>query len=99
MLCHAPAAVFGAGTGTGPNPFSGRRMTGLSNVEERFNAFSWKAKWLLQDRLKENGIRYRKGLLPMRPYVVVDGNLYTGQNPQSSVKLATTLVRKAGSTS
>lgn len=31
-------------------------------------------------------------LLPLRPYVVVDRNLYTGQNPPSSERLAERLV-------
>jgi putative intracellular protease/amidase len=62
-------------------------MTGLSNLEERLNPFAWKAKWLLEDRLKEAGAHYVAGL-PLRPKVVVDRNLYTGQNPGSSAPLA-----------
>jgi short-subunit dehydrogenase/putative intracellular protease/amidase len=92
LLCHAPAAVLAARGPDGSNPFAGRRMTGLSNTEEHLNRFSRKAKWLLEDRMVEAGVRYEKGRLPLRPYVVVDGNLYTGQNPQSATALATRLV-------
>ena len=84
LLCHAPAAVLAAKDEDGANPFAGRRMTGLSNVEERLNAFGWKAEWYLQDALEEAGVAYEKGKLPLRPFVVVDGALYTGQNPQSA---------------
>lgn len=88
LLCHAPVAILAAKGEDGANPFAGRRMTGLSNVEERLNAFGWKAKWYLQDALEEAGVAYEKGKLPLRPFVVVDGALYTGQNPQSADALA-----------
>ena len=67
-------------------------MTGLSNVEERLNTFGWKAPWYLEDRLKAHGADYSKALLPLRPHVVVDRNLYTGQNPFSSEELAEKIV-------
>lgn len=92
LLCHAPAAILAATRDDGSNAFVGRTMTGLSNVEERFNPFAWKAKWLLQDALVDAGVDYDKGMLPMRPHVVVDGNLYTGQNPQSAGALAERIV-------
>ncbi|RKQ34914.1 type 1 glutamine amidotransferase domain-containing protein [Kocuria tytonis] len=88
LLCHAPVAVLAATNDDGSNAFAGRRMTGLSNVEEKLNTFGWKAKWYLQDALEDAGINYRKGVLPLRPFVEVDGALYTGQNPQSATALA-----------
>ena len=92
LLCHAPAAALAARRDDGTWPFEGYRMTGLSNTEERLNRFARKAKWLLQDRLVESGAIYSKGRLPLRPYLVVDRNLYTGQNPASSAMLAHKLV-------
>ncbi|WP_018178194.1 type 1 glutamine amidotransferase domain-containing protein [Jongsikchunia kroppenstedtii] len=92
LLCHAPAAVLAATDADGGSAFAGRRMTGLSNREELLNRFAKKAPWLLEDRLKEAGVDYSKGAIPLRPYVVVDGNLYTGQNPQSSDKLASRII-------
>lgn len=92
LLCHAPAAVLATVDEAGHSPFSGRRMTGLSNREELFNSFARKAPWLLEDKLKEMGVNYSKGRLPLRSYVVVDGNLYSGQNPKSAAELAQRLV-------
>ena len=92
LLCHAPAATLAARRADGTWPFEGYRMTGLSNTEERLNRFSRKATWLLQDRLVQAGAVYSKGRLPLRPYLVVDRNLYTGQNPASSAVLAHKLV-------
>lgn len=88
LLCHAPAATLAAEKDDGSWPFAGYRMTGLSNAEERLNPFGWKAPWYLQDRLVQGGADYSKARLPLRPHVVVDRNLYTGQNPFSSEKLA-----------
>lgn len=87
LLCHAPAASLAAENPDGSWPFAGYTMTGLSNVEERLNPFAWKAKWLLEDRLKQAGADYTAGL-PLKSKVVVDRNLYTGQNPGSSAALA-----------
>ncbi|MER7455118.1 type 1 glutamine amidotransferase domain-containing protein [Nocardia beijingensis] len=92
LLCHAPAAILAATSPDGVSPFAGYRMTGLSNREELLNRFAKKAPWLLEDKLKEAGVDYSKGRIPLRPYVVVDRNLYTGQNPQSSADLARRLV-------
>jgi putative intracellular protease/amidase len=92
LLCHAPAATLAARRDDGTWPFEGYRMTALSNTEERLNRFARKAKWLLQDRLGESGAIYSNGRLPLRPYLVVDRNLYTGQNPASSAMLAHKLV-------
>lgn len=91
LLCHAPAAAFAATNPDGSWPFANYRMTGLSNREERLNRFARKAKWLLEDRLIESGAHYSSGV-PLRSYVVVDRNLYTGQNPASSAKLARRLI-------
>jgi putative intracellular protease/amidase len=97
LLCHAPAAILATADSQGRTPFAGRRMTGLSNREELLNSFARKAPWLLEDRLKELGVQYSKARVPLRPHVVVDGNLYTGQNPQSSEKLAEQLIEDIGS--
>jgi len=96
LLCHAPAAIAATVDDVGHSPFAGRKMTGLSNREELLNSFARKAPWLLEDKLKELGVEYDKGRIPLRPHVVVDGNLYTGQNPQSSQKLAERLIDDLG---
>ncbi|MFG2120419.1 type 1 glutamine amidotransferase domain-containing protein [Streptomyces sp. NPDC048710] len=92
LLCHAPAATLAAKNEDGTWPFAGYRMTGLSNTEEKLNSFGRKAPWFLEDRLREGGADYLKARLPLLPFVVVDRNLYTGQNPTSSERLAKRLV-------
>lgn len=92
LLCHAPAATLAAVAEDGSWPFAGYTMTGLSTREELLNRFARQAPWLLEDRLVQRGAHYVKGRIPLRPYVTVDRNLYTGQNPASSVRLARRLI-------
>ena len=92
LLCHAPAAVLATENAQGGSPFSGRTMTGFSNDEERDAGLADKAPWLLEDRLVALGAEYTKAAEPAAPYVTVDSNLYTGQNPASSQELAERLV-------
>ncbi|MEU8679245.1 type 1 glutamine amidotransferase domain-containing protein [Streptomyces sp. NPDC048560] len=95
VVCHGPAALLAAGKEGGANPFAGYRLTGFSNAEETQAGFADKAKWLLQDRLVELGADFQEGE-PWAPYVIVDRNLVTGQNPASSAPLAAELLRKLG---
>lgn len=93
IVCHAPAAVLAATKSDGTNAFAGYRLTGFTNTEESQAGFADKAKWLLQDRLVEIGTDFQEGE-PWAPYVVVDRNLVTGQNPASAAPLAGELLKK-----
>ena len=92
LLCHTPAAILAAKRRDGTSAFAGYRMTGLSNREELLNRFARKAPWLLEDRMRQAGVEYVKGRIPLRPFIAVDRSVYTGQNPQSSEMLANRLV-------
>ncbi|CAG7632069.1 type 1 glutamine amidotransferase domain-containing protein [Rhodococcus opacus] len=91
-VCHGPAALFPAKADDGSWLFSGRRLTAFSNVEEGQVGYAARAAWLLEDRLKSEGGIYSAADQPWGELVVVDGNLYTGQNPASSEPLARRLV-------
>jgi putative intracellular protease/amidase len=73
-------------------PFAGRRMTAFSDEEERQAGLADKAPWLLESRLHELGGKLETAP-PWTPHVVTDGNLVTGQNPQSSARTAQELVQ------
>ncbi|WP_341953801.1 type 1 glutamine amidotransferase domain-containing protein [Salinibacterium sp. TMP30] len=93
VLCHAPAALLAANDkATGEWVLKGRKMTGFANSEEEIGGLAPKAKWLVEDRLVELGADYSKAPEPFASYVVVDGQLYTGQNPASSVAIAERIV-------
>ena len=96
MLCHAPAAVLAASEDASSSPFAGYKMTGFSNVEEEQVGLAEGAPWLLEDKLVELGADYSSAAEPWGSHVVVDRNLYTGQNPQSSEELAKRMVSDLG---
>ena len=92
LLCHAPAAVLAASDDPASSPLAGYRMTGFSNEEEEQVGLAEKAPWLLEDKLVELGAEYSAAPEAWGTHVVVDRNLYTGQNPQSSAALAERIV-------
>jgi len=91
-VCHGPAALLPAVDPDGKWLFEGRSVTGFTNTEEGQVGLAAKAPWLLEDRLSSAGGSFEQSGSPWAAHVVVDGNLYTGQNPASSLPLATTLV-------
>ncbi|MCZ9299303.1 type 1 glutamine amidotransferase domain-containing protein [Corynebacterium hesseae] len=96
LLCHAPAAILAAKNDDGTNAFAGKQVTGFSNTEEESTGLAENAKWLLEDELVDAGMKYGKAAEDWSSHVVVDGNLYTGQNPQSSADLAKRLLEDLG---
>lgn len=90
-VCHGPAALLAARDGNGRWPFAGRKMTSLSDEEEIEFGTAENAPWLLADTLRKSGAVFEQGP-NWRTHVVKDGNLLTGQNPQSSASLAEVVI-------
>jgi len=70
----------------------GKRFTGFSNAEENQIQKVNSIPFLLEDKLASLGGIYESGE-PWGPHVVIDGNLYTGQNPASAKPLAGAIVK------
>ncbi len=85
--------LFAAVTQDGTNAFAGYRITAFTNTEEQLAGSAEGAKWLLQDRLTEAGLKVEAGE-PWAPHIEVDRNVVTGQNPASSGPLAAQLLKK-----
>ncbi|KAL0065210.1 hypothetical protein AAF712_002036 [Marasmius tenuissimus] len=83
-VCHGPAALVGATGKDGKSVFNGRKATGFSNKEEEMVNMVKAVPFLLEDKIKENGGTYDKAAEPWGEKVIVDGNLITGQNPNSA---------------
>ncbi|WP_181766323.1 type 1 glutamine amidotransferase domain-containing protein [Streptomyces albidus (ex Kaewkla and Franco 2022)] len=85
-LCHGPAGLLSASDGD-VFPFAGRKLTVFTNEEEQQGGLGDAVPYFVESRLRELG-----GLVEIGPAwsvkVVVDGNLVTGQNPQSSADTA-----------
>ncbi len=90
-VCHGPAAFLAAQDEDGQWPFAGRRMTSLSDEEEIAFGTADNAPWLLAATLRNKGAQFEQGP-NWGVFVVTDGNLMTGQNPQSSSKLAEAVI-------
>lgn len=90
-VCHGPAGLLGATTDDGEPVVKGRRVAGFTNSEEDGVGLTDAVPFLLEDRLKELGADYESGP-DFEPFVVVDGTLVTGQNPQSAQPAAERVV-------
>lgn len=83
-VCHGGATLLNFDA----ERLKGIEVTGFSNLEEMMVKKTNKIPFLLEDELKKKGANYKKAVLPMAPYVVADGNIITGQNPQSPKSVA-----------
>lgn len=96
-VCHGPAALVRATGAKGQPLLKGRRATGFSNAEERLSGLQDAVPFLLQDAMKDAGADHRAAPQPFQSHVEHDGNLLTGQNPQSSAALGQAMVRALAS--
>jgi putative intracellular protease/amidase len=84
-LCHGPAGLLSAVREDGSFAFDGRELTVFTDEEERQGGLD--VPYLVEARLRDLGARVSAGPA-WSSTVVVDRNLVTGQNPQSSVDTA-----------
>lgn len=92
-VCHGVAALVDATDGAGNPLVHGKFVTGYSTLEEKLIGKGGKVPYLLESELNTRGALYSRGWLPFTPYVVVDGRIVTGQNPQSTKRMSRLLVR------
>lgn len=92
VLCHGPAALLSATRPDGTFAFAGRRLTAFTDEEESQGGLGDKSPYLVESRLRELGAVVEPGTA-WAEKVVVDRNLISGQNPQSSVATAEQVVQ------
>lgn len=90
-VCHAPSVLLNVKDEDGEFLVKGKRVTGFSNTEEKAVKLDKIVPFLLEDELKLKGGIYSKKD-DWTSYVVTDGLLITGQNPQSSEAVAKELL-------
>ena len=86
-VCHGPAGLISATKAEGKPLVAGRRVTGFTNEEEIIAGADKMVPFALETKLRELGADF-VSTDPWGDYVFVDGNLITGQNPQSSDSFA-----------
>ncbi|KAJ6599119.1 class I glutamine amidotransferase-like protein, partial [Mycena vulgaris] len=92
-VCHGPAALVGVTDAQGKSIFAGKSTTGFSNVEEIQVDKVKDVPFLLEDKIISLGGKYDKAVDPWGVKVIVDGNLYTGQNPASAGALGQAILK------
>ncbi|EXF24996.1 dimethylallyltransferase [Nesterenkonia sp. AN1] len=93
LVCHAPGVLRHATNEDGTPLVQAKLVTGFTNTEEAGVDLVDVVPFLVQDELTRLGGRYSKGE-DWSSYVVEDGLLITGQNPQSSAETAQALIAK-----
>lgn len=86
-VCHGPAGLLTAIDSNGTPFVKGKKLTSFTNKEEKLVKKDKLVPFPLETRLRELGAHFFKKD-PWEENVVVDENLVTGQNPQSSELIA-----------
>ncbi|WP_135504488.1 type 1 glutamine amidotransferase domain-containing protein [Roseovarius aestuariivivens] len=86
-VCHGPAALVGPKAASGAPLVKGRKVAAFTDSEERAVGLDEAVPFLLETKLRELGADHQKAD-DFQPFAVRDGNLVTGQNPQSAGKTA-----------
>lgn len=86
-VCHGVAGLLSARAPDGTPLVMGRRVNAFTDAEEEAVGLTEAVPFLLESRLRELGAAFEGGP-NFQAYVIRDGNLVTGQNPQSSAVVA-----------
>jgi putative intracellular protease/amidase len=92
LVCHAPGVLKSVLATDGAPLVKGKHVSGFSDTEEEAAQLTKVVPFLVEDELKRLGGLYAKGP-DWAPFVQVDGNLITGQNPASSAPAASDLLK------
>lgn len=97
-VCHGPAALLSAGAGPeGTWLFDGYKIASFTEEEEDQTPYGKLGlPWYLENALKARGAVFDDGDAAWVSYVVVDRNLITGQNPDSSESIAEAIMKRLG---
>ncbi|WP_243227438.1 type 1 glutamine amidotransferase domain-containing protein [Microbacterium sp. CIAB417] len=90
-FCHGPAGLLSAVDASGEFVFAGRHLTVFSDEEELTGGLGKNTPWLVASTLRERGAIVEDGGA-WSSHVVRDGNLISGQNPQSSEAVAEAVI-------
>jgi putative intracellular protease/amidase len=98
-VCHGPAALVNVKLQDGSYLVANKAINGFTNQEEKLFGQKWikDFDFMLEDKLTERGANFQSSEI-MLSHVAIDGRLITGQNPTSTVDVATALVKSLGLT-
>jgi putative intracellular protease/amidase len=96
-VCHGPAALVNVKLKDGRYLVANKVINSFTNQEETLFGKKWinDFEFMLEDKLIERGAHFQSSEI-MLSHVAIDGRLITGQNPTSTVAVATALVKSVG---
>ena len=94
-VCHGAAGLVSAQRPDGGAIVEGRRVNSFTDAEEVAVGLEKVVPFMLESRLRELGGCF-EGAANWQPFAIRDGQLITGQNPQSSARVAESLLQALG---
>ncbi|MCP3031750.1 type 1 glutamine amidotransferase domain-containing protein [Halobacillus sp. A1] len=94
-VCHGPSALTGATLSNGEPLVKGKRVNAFTDAEEVDTTLDQHMPFLLESKLRELGATFQSAP-NWSEHVEVDGNLITGQNPQSTVAVSKEFIKVLG---
>ncbi|UDY23349.1 type 1 glutamine amidotransferase domain-containing protein [Nocardioides sp. Kera G14] len=95
-VCHGYCGLLNTKLSDGSYLVAGKKLTGFAWREEVLAKVDKLVPYNAEEKVKERGALYEKGLIPFTSYAVTDGNLVTGQNPGSAKETAKKVVAALG---
>ena len=92
-VCHGPAGLVGVTLSDGTPLVAGKTVTAFTDEEERETTLDQFMPFLLETRLRELGANF-VGAANWTNHLQVEGNLITGQNPQSTISVAKEVIKQ-----
>jgi putative intracellular protease/amidase len=91
-VCHGPICLIECTKEDGTPLVQGKTVTGFADSEEEAVQKTDIVPYLIEAKFKEQGAIYEKSA-DWTSKVCIDGNLITGQNPQSSEEAANAIIK------
>jgi putative intracellular protease/amidase len=92
-VCHGPAGLVNAKLSDGKYLVEGKRITAFTDTEEKAAGLDQFMPFLLESKLRKAGPLF-VAAPDWSDHYEVDGNLITGQNPQSTLSVAKEVIAK-----
>jgi hypothetical protein len=98
-VCHDPAELVNVKLKDGSYLFANKAINSFTNDEEILFEQKWinDFEFMLEDKLVERGAKFESNQI-MLSHVAIDGRLITGQNPTSTIDVASASVKSLGLT-
>lgn len=92
-VCHGPAGFVGVRLSDGQPLVKGKRITSFTDSEERATGLEALMPFMLESKLREEGAEF-VAADNWTDHIEADGNLISGQNPQSTASIAKAVIAK-----